>query len=193
MLGIKHFLADVNLQGHAHVLGRHQRGKKFFHDLDQGFTSGLLRGFASATTHAQVQVHKRIVSVATSGLTGSTAIGHGVMRRRISQHTGTTSGEHLFARFIFHGQHGVGQLATQCFHLHLLVELRGIENDEMWHGLQPGHGLVALGAAGHRSGDVLAVLWCDVKHRIQLSRARGAEIRSDDVDTAIVRTPAQGA
>ena len=74
-----------------------------------------------------------VLARAACGAARCTAIGHGVMRRGVSQHACTAGGEHLFARLVFDGQHGIGQLTTQSGHVDFGVELAGVENDEVGH------------------------------------------------------------
>ena len=173
------------------MLGGHEWGEKCFGHCKQSLACELLCGIGPTTAHAQVQISKCVVAITAGCNTCCTAISHGEVRCGVSQNARAACGKHLFARLIFDSQHGIGELSAERSHVDLLVELAGIENDEMRHGLQPSSNFVTLRLAGHSRRNVLTVLWCDFKHRIELARARSAEVRCDDVHTTVVATPAQ--
>jgi hypothetical protein len=163
------------------------------HDREQGLARMLVRGLTAPTACAQVQIRKGIVTIAACSHTRCATIGYRVVRCGVRQHPRTARGEHLFARLVFDGEHGIGKLSAQRCHVDRLVELAGIENDEMRHGLQPSCNFVTLRLASHSRRNVLTVLRGHFKHRIELTRARSAEVRRDDVHATVVATPAQGA
>ena len=134
MFGIKHLGADIDLQRDADVALGHHRRKENLGFFEQGLPCALLGGLAPATAHAHVQVNKGVVSRATGRFTCSTAIGHRVMRRWVSQYTRATGWKDLFAFLVFHGEHGVGHLAAQGGHVDFSVQLAGVKDHKMWHG-----------------------------------------------------------
>ena len=68
VLGVKHLGADVAPQRDADATLRHDRTEKGLGHSDQGLACTLLNGLAAASAHAQVQVHKSVVTRATCGL-----------------------------------------------------------------------------------------------------------------------------
>ena len=118
-----------------------QISEVFFRDFDQNFTDTLMRSRTASLAHAHIQINKGVIFRAPMRIAvkqgrlspARTAIGNRVVRRRISQHAGTASGKDLFARFIDHAQHGVGQVTAQDFHIGFGVQLTGIQNDQMRH------------------------------------------------------------
>ena len=57
------------------------------------------------------------------------AIGHSIVRCWIRQHPRTARRKNLFTRFVDHGEHGIGQVTAQDFHIGFGVELSGVKND----------------------------------------------------------------
>jgi hypothetical protein len=41
----------------------------------------------------------------------------------------------LFVGFVFDGQHGVSHLTAQSRHVHFRIELAGVKNHKVWHGV----------------------------------------------------------
>jgi len=170
VLGIKHLLPHVDLQSNPDVLRGHEGCKKCFCHGKQGLACALLRRLAAPSAHAQIQISKGVIAITPCSFAGCTTIGHRKVRCGVSQHACAAGGKHLFASFVGDGEHGIGELSTQRGHVDRLVKLTGIENDKMGHGLQPGSNFVTLRLAGHRSREVLTVLWCDLEHRVELPR-----------------------
>jgi tRNA1(Val) A37 N6-methylase TrmN6 len=85
-----------------------------------------LDGIAAAGSHAQIHVDESVVAL---------AVGHGVMRSGIGQHAGAAGGKDLFAGFVLHLTHGVGQRAAQGGHARSGVEVGGVEDDKVRHGV----------------------------------------------------------
>ena len=110
--------------------------------LDTGvehFAHPLVHERAAAFGHADVHVDKGVVATEPCGHARRTAIGHGAVRGRIGEHARATGGEDLPVLLIAHGEHGVAQSAAQTAHVDAaigrgLVEVGGVEDDEVGHG-----------------------------------------------------------
>ena len=66
---------------------------------------------------------------------GRAAVGQGEVRRRVGQHARAAAGKDLRLHLVAHGEHGVCRLAAQGGHVHDGVEIAGVKNHQMGHGV----------------------------------------------------------
>ena len=114
--------------------------------------------------HAQIQVDEGVVAVATSAASAERRPPPRSVRRREREYARTAGGEHLFALFVAHCQHGVASLRQSAF-MSLppcarVDQVAGVEDDEVHIGrnrlsfrLESADRLIAQRRRGLRRGD----------------------------------------
>ena len=121
VLRIEHFRPFVDLQRDAHVPLCEQSLEMRFRGFQQGVSHRFVDGAAATPAHAQVEIHKRVVTGIARGRAGMRAhctaggptICHSAVRCRKGQYPNATGRKDLFVCLVANRQHGVRQGAAQ--------------------------------------------------------------------------------